>query len=138
MHMATLTLLMSNILFHPREDHLSQLHPSTATPGEEQTIYCNHKKYAFVFTDAGVQKVSCLDDQGIDALNGPTTNCCALVNIHLGLVEVPEPFHPSPSHLGRVVVASSPNLAHFMAFKESPAKTYTLPTWNWNDLYCAR
>jgi hypothetical protein len=33
--MATLTLLVPNILFYPREDHLSQLHPSTATPGEE-------------------------------------------------------------------------------------------------------
>ena len=34
-HMATLTLLVPNMLFHGREDHLSQLHPSPATPGEE-------------------------------------------------------------------------------------------------------
>ena len=105
---------------------------------KKQTVYCNHKKFAFVFTDAGVQKVSCEDDQRIGALDEPTTNCCGLVNIRLGLEEVPEPFHPSLSRLGRVVVASSLNPAHFTAFRESRAKTYTLPTWNWDNLYCAR
>ena len=35
MHMATLTLSCLTYCFTPREDYLSQLHPSAATPGEE-------------------------------------------------------------------------------------------------------
>jgi hypothetical protein len=136
--MATLTLLVPNILFYPRKTTCLSYILVRRLQEKKQTVYCNHKTYAFVFTDAGVQKVSCTDDQGVDALNGPATNCSALVNIHPGMLEVPEPFHPSLSRLGRVVVASSPNPAHFTAFRESPAKTYTLPTWNWDDLYCAR
>ena len=104
---------------------------------KKPTIYCCEENFAYVFTDAGVQKVSC-QAKRIAALDGPTANCCALVNIHPGMREIPWPFYPSPFRLGRVVVAASPNPAHVMDFKESRAKTFTLPTWGWDDLYCAR
>ena len=103
---------------------------------KKPTVYCSEENFAYVFTDAGVQKVSC-QAKCIAALDGPTANCCALVNIHPGpgMREISRPFHPSPFRLGRVVVAASLNPAHFMASKESRAKTFTLPTWGWDDLY---
>ena len=105
---------------------------------KKQTVYWDHKKFAYVFTNASVHKVFCEDNQCVDALNEPTASCCGLVNICWGLDELSEPFCPCPSHLGRVVVASSLNPAHLMAFRECPVKTYTLPTWTWDNLYCTR
>jgi hypothetical protein len=122
--------LVLNILFRPLLGKTTSLSYILVRRLQDQkaAIYCNRKNVAYVFTTAGVQKVTWKGDEPIEVLDGPTASFCALVNIHPGLVEVPQPFHPSPFRLGRVVVTSSPNPAHVMAFH---AKTFNLPTWEW-------
>jgi len=81
--------------------------------------------------------VSLLNEKCIEQLD-KFTDCCALVDVNPGLLEVPSQFQPSRDRQGRVVVATSPNPDHITVFKEDNARTYYTPTWNWADLYCAR
>jgi len=100
------------------------------------TIFCNTPKYAYLFSDNGVSKFSLADGARIPELdNNPRS--CALVNVGSMLKLPPEQFFPS-ERLGRLVVAASPNPDHVTCFKERPAITYYMPTWDWDDLYCGR
>lgn len=101
----------------------------------KETVYCNNAAFAYVFTSTGVEQVLVKDGVRIKVLDESPINC-ALVNISPGLSEVPPPFHPENRH-GRLVVATSPNPDHVTAFRESGVSRYTLPTWQWVDIYCA-
>jgi len=52
-------------------------------------------------------------------------------------MEIPSQFRPSKQRLGRIVVVTFPIPDRVEAFKERNAKMYHMPTWGWNDLYCA-
>ncbi len=103
---------------------------------KKQTVYCNSKTYAYVFTDTGVDRVPLKDEERIKALD-KSIDCCALVDINPDLLAVPSQFRPFAGRRGRVVVATSPNPDHVTTFKQDDAKTYYTPTWKWVDLYCA-
>jgi hypothetical protein len=91
---------------------------------------------AHVFTHTGVKKVSLKDALRIDILD-TSVSSCGLVNMSRELMEIPSQFRPSKQRLGRIVVVTSPIPDRVEAFKEHDTKMYHMPTWGWNDLYCA-
>ncbi len=103
---------------------------------KKPTIYCNHKSYAYVFTDTGVRRVLLMDGNRVEVLD-KSTHSCVLVDINPDLLEVPSQFRPSLKRRGRVVVATSPNPDHVPTFKQDHARTYYTPTWKWPNLCCA-
>jgi len=70
-----------------------------------------------VFANTGVQQVPLSGGKCIEALDR-SIDCCTLVDVNLDLLEVPSQFHPSADHQARVVVATSPNANHVLAFKQ--------------------
>lgn len=101
------------------------------------TIYCGHKRFAYVFSDTGVRKVDMMYVARISELD-KNSHCCALVDIGDQVLQPPDPFYPSMRR-GRVIIATSPDPKHLETFsKQHPASTYFMPTWSWSDLYCSR
>jgi hypothetical protein len=100
------------------------------------TIFCNVGSYAHVFSDSGVRRVSLLGEDRIHELDR-NPRSCALVNLGARLLQPPAQFYPY-DRLGRLVIASPPNPVHVTCFKEHPALTYYMPTWDWDNLYCGR
>lgn len=103
---------------------------------EMVTIFCDAASYAHVFSSSGVRRVSLLSEDRIPELD-TNPRSCALVNLGVELLLPPVQFYPS-KRLGRLVVAASPNPVHVTCFKEHPAVTYYMPTWDWDNLYCGR
>jgi hypothetical protein len=100
------------------------------------TIYCDRAEFAYVFSDDGVRSVQLMKSYTIHELHSDI-GCCALVNLGHSMTEAPTQFH-APHRLARVLIAASPNEEHVKAYHEHTPGTYYMPTWNWNDLYCAR
>jgi hypothetical protein len=82
--------------------------------------------YAYVFMDSGVQRVTLEKGKRIEALD-KSIHCCGLVDINPNLLDVPSQFHPFPERRGRVLVATSPNPDHVIAFKQNHTETYYTP-----------
>jgi len=100
------------------------------------TIYCDEAGYAYVFSGDGVRGVDLVWNRTIPELHADM-GCCALVNLGSTMIEAPAHFQSS-RRLGRVLIAASPAEDHVKAYKEQRPGTLYMPTWNWNDLYCAR
>jgi hypothetical protein len=98
------------------------------------TVFCDSKEYAHVFSEDGVRKVEV--ESSITELEDNRT-CVALLNLGIRLETPPQPFHPV-KRAGRVVVAAPPSPNHVRVYRERSKGMYYMPTWGWEDMYCAR
>jgi hypothetical protein len=100
------------------------------------TVFCDNKGYAHVFSEHGFETIHFTSDQYIpELLDNPS--CVGLLNLGSRLEVPPEAFHPVLRR-GRVIVATSPNPKHVQVYHERGKGMYYMPTWRWDDLYCAR
>lgn len=101
------------------------------------TIYCDKPEHAHIFDGEGVRKMSLSDGFRFPELDTDIQSC-ALVNLGDRQMSVPDTFYPE-FRVGRVVVATSPNIEHWRSFAhEPPAEVYCMPTWGWPDIYFGR
>jgi len=101
------------------------------------TIYCDEDTHIHIFDSTGVRRVELSGGYRIPELN-TDVQCCALVNLGDELLSVPPAFYPK-LRKGRVVVATSPDVAHWSRFAhEHPARICCMPTWSWGPMYFGR
>lgn len=104
---------------------------------KKTTIYCSEGHRAFLFEDSGVTSLSIIQSHlDIPVLRDQPT-CWALVNLSPHLEEPPRQFGPK-TRMGRVVIASSPNIKHFAIYHEHPGLQRYMPTWSWDEIYLAK